>query len=188
MRNAPTFEHSCLRTLLKLWLSLLLWWVLSSRGFGQDCSKLVTAVTDKVAGKPMLSTPEDILVSDDDQKTGFAIQVSLPGDARTIAWTITAKGAGSCVDPGDDIRIVFTDQSRLVLKNAARRNCEQRATVFFGGRRHQYPDALEQLRSKKITSLTVITRDGLVQNDFTEDEASTLMQTFDCLSHRVRQP
>lgn len=167
-------------------LSLLLFLFISSWCYGQDCNKLVVTLTDQAPGKSFISTPGDIIVSDDDEKTGFAIQISLLRGNRTIAWTITAKGAGHCINEGGEISILFTDESRSVLKNMTKLNCEQRATVFFGGGFNQYRNELEQLRSKKIASLIVTTKDGLVQNDFTEDEASTLMNTFACISHRIK--
>jgi hypothetical protein len=168
-------------------LALLHFLFISTLAYSQDCNKLVVTVTDKVSGKSVISTPTDIIVSDDDEKTGFAIQISLLGNDRTIAWIITAKGAGHCINEGDEIRIFFTDESCSVLKNMTKLNCDQRATVFFGGGYTQYHKELELLKSKKIASLIVTTKDGLVQNDFTEDEASTLMNTFVCISRRIKR-
>ncbi len=65
---------------------------------------------------------------------------------------IQAVGAGSCIDEGSKINILFTDGTRLELVSEDDYNCKGKATAYFGdvfGKKTQ----LAELKTKKIQTM-----------------------------------
>ena len=145
-----------------------------------DCSNFIETTEDKMTGKKSTAAKSTIVVSTDGGKKGFGILL-LQSSTGGLILSIQAVGAGSCVDEGNKINILFTDGSKLELASDGKFNCKGNATVYFGGifgKKKQ----LEELRTKKIQTMRVWTSDGYVEKDFTEDNSNEFMQTTNCLT------
>ncbi|MFY9352842.1 MAG: hypothetical protein WBI52_07565 [Bacteroidales bacterium] len=145
-----------------------------------DCSNWIDTVIDKVTGDTLISSKKTLIVSTDGGKTGFGIWM-MQSSVSDLILVIQAVGAGSCIDEGEKINILFTDGSRLELANDGDFNCEEEATVYFGGifgKKKQ----LEELKTKKIQTMRVWTSDGYVQEDFTKDNQEEFYHVINCLT------
>ena len=145
-----------------------------------DCSNFIETTEDKMTGKKSTAAKSTIVVSTDGGKKGFGILL-LQSSTGGLILSIQAVGAGSCVDEGNKINILFADGSKLELASEGKFNCKGNATVYFGGifgKKRQ----LEELRTKKIQTMRVWTSDGYVEKDFTEDNSNEFMQTANCLT------
>ena len=112
--------------------------------------------------------------------TGFGIYMML-SSPNAIILVIQAVGAGSCIDEGAKINILFTDGTRLELLTDSKFNCDRKATVYFGGifgKKNQ----LSQLKTKKIQTMRVWTEDGYVERDFSSENQDAFYYTLNCLS------
>jgi len=99
---------------------------------------------------------------------------------NSLILSIYADGAGSCIDKGSKINILFTDGTRLELLTDGDFNCKSKATVYFGdvfGKKKE----LNELKSKKVTTMRVWTSDSYVEEDFTTDNQNVFFYTVNCL-------
>ena len=144
-----------------------------------DCSNYIETTEDKMTGRKTTAAKSSIVVSTDGGKKGLGILLML-SEKGTIIMSISAVGAGHCIDEGDKINILFADGSKLELASDGKFNCQGDATVYFGGvfgKKKQ----LEELKSKKIQTMRVWTSDGFVEKDFTSDNSQEFFQTINCL-------
>lgn len=144
-----------------------------------DCSNWIETRTDKVSGNTSTSAKSNIIVSTDGGKKGFGVFM-MRGSKGGLILLITAVGAGSCIDEGAKINILFDDGSRLELSSQGDFNCKGKATVYFGDVFGKYSE-LEQLKTKKIQTMRVWTNDSYVEKDFTKDNQEDFYNTINCL-------
>ena len=145
-----------------------------------DCSCWITEEVDQMTGKTAVGSAETLIISDDG-KTGFGINMFK--GSNSVIVSITAIGAGSCIDEGDGINVLFRDGERLELSHMSSFNCDANATMYFGGifgKRKQR----STLANKYIQAMRVWTSDGYVQRDFTEEASVQFRETFACLANR----
>lgn len=90
------------------------------------------------------------------------------GSSGGLILVIQAVGAGSCIDEGAKINILFDDGSRLELSSNGDFNCKGKATVYFGGSFGKRKE-LNELKTKKISTMRVWTSDSYVEKDFAQD-------------------
>jgi len=145
-----------------------------------DCSSYIETTEDKVTGRKTTSSKETIIVSKDGGKKGFGIYL-MQGSKGSLIFSIQAVGAESnCIDEGAKINILFTDGSRMELASNSDVNCKGNATVYFGGvfgKKKQ----MDELQAKKIQTMRVWTSRGYVEEDFTTDQSTQIMQAAKCL-------
>jgi len=145
-----------------------------------DCSNWIATETDKVSGNTSTAAKNTLIVSTDGGKTGFGIFM-MQSSKGGLILVIRAVGAGSCIDEGAKINILFTDGSRLELASEGDFNCKGKATVYFGGvfgKKKQ----LEELKTKKIQTMRVWTSDSYVEKDFTTDNQEEFYNVINCLT------
>jgi len=145
-----------------------------------DCSNWISTETDKVDGSTSTAGKNTLIVSTDGGKKGFGIFM-MKGSKGGVILSIQAVGAGSCIDEGAKINILFTDGSRLVLSNDGKFNCKGNSTVFFGGVFGKKSE-LEELKTKKIQTMRVWTSDSYVEKDFTVDNQEEFFNVINCLT------
>lgn len=141
-----------------------------------DCADLIKIESDKVTGK---TTRYFSLVVSQDQKNGFALNVIEFQKSNTLLL-ITAVGAGSCIDDDDKANILFSDGSRMEVKNMGEFNCKGQFTLRLGPAFVTKKQAKE-LSEKAISTLRVWTSDGYVEEDFTAEEGEQLRAALKCL-------
>ncbi len=145
-----------------------------------DCSNWIATETDKVSGNTSTAAKHTLFVSTDGGKKGFGIFMMQTSKGELIL-VIQAVGAGSCIDEGSKINILFTDGSRLELLSEGDFNCKGDATVYFGGVFGKKTQ-LEELKTKKIQTMRVWTNDGYVEKDFTTDNQEEFLNVINCLT------
>jgi hypothetical protein len=148
-----------------------------------DCGNWIAKETDKVTGDSYLTSKQNLIVSRDGGESGFGIyMLNTTQTKNDIVLSIQAVGAGSCIDEESEINILFTDGSRLKLASQNDFNCDQSATLYFGGVFGKI-EQLEQLKSKKIETMRVWTyNDGYVQEDFTNENQQEFSYVVNCLA------
>jgi len=151
----------------------------------QDCEKLVSENIDKVTGQITTSLIEPIIISNDGGKTGFEISLHLSSKGDAMALLLTINGAGPCVDRGDEINILFTDDTRLTLKYTGDFACDPSLFISFGGYAKKLEE-LQQLKTKKIATLRGWTRGKVMQMDLTEKQATLVMNSFSCMANKLK--
>jgi hypothetical protein len=144
-----------------------------------DCSKWISVEQDEMTGKTAVSSNNAIIVSSDAGKTGFGIY--LVGTPEGIIFGIQTKGAGACIDHGDEIDILFTDGTRMKLWHTGEFNCKAIAAIAFGSSIPSKEKELAEIVRKRIKSMRVWTSDSYVQEDFTAENAIALQSTIRCL-------
>ncbi len=145
-----------------------------------DCSNWISTETDKMDGSTSTASKNTIVVSTDGGKRGFGIFM-MQGLEGVVILSIQAVGAGSCIDEGAKINILFTDGSRLALSNNGKFNCKGNSTVYFGGVFDKMSE-LEELKTKKVQTMRVWTSDSYVEKDFTTDNQEEFYNVINCLA------
>jgi hypothetical protein len=151
-----------------------------SAGSEFDCSAWIETTADKVSGKVITAAKKPIVVSKD-QKTGFAILIMKSSDALKVILTIEIVGAGTCIDKGDEINILFRDGSRMTLSHASEFNCVPQADIYFGdvfGKNRE----LKELAEKQIATMRVWMRGTHVDQDFSTSQSDEFQSVIRCLS------
>jgi hypothetical protein len=150
-----------------------------------DCSKYTETATDRMTDRVYSSGKESVIVSDDRGKTGIAISLITSGSSLIFSIKAVDKDSG-CIDENAAVLILFTDGSKITLKSDGKFNCDGKVTVYFGGvfgRR----DDLEELSTKKIKAMRVNTRKSLVEEDFTDSQATELFNQINCLRKLLKK-
>ena len=143
-----------------------------------NCSDWVIQEVDKVGGLSWLGAKTPIIASKD-SKNGLKIGIIKP-EKGSIILSIDPMGAGRCIDKGDKINILFTDGSRLELSHDGKFNCDPTAVVYFRGIFGKESE-LEELKTKKISTMRVWTSSSYVEEDFTAANADAFLNILQCL-------
>jgi hypothetical protein len=146
-----------------------------------NCSKWISTEIDKFNGSSTTAGKKSLIVSTDGGKTGFGILMLLSWKKNELILSITAVGAGNCIDEGAAINILFADGSKLTLSNDAKFNCKGNSVVYFGGI-FAKTDQLNELKTKKIQSMRVWTSDSYVERDFTKSNQDEFFNVINCLT------
>ena len=152
-----------------------------------DYSKatLLSIEEDEVAGKSYLGFANSLVVSEDG-KNGFGIYAfkTLNKNNANIIMTITAIGAGNCIDDDDNTTFLFRDGSRIVSKNDGEFNCKQKFTKYFAGSLSNKlnKELLQSLTTKEINIMRVQTNDSYVEQTFSPHESKILLNSLMCLN------
>ena len=98
--------------------------------------------------------------------------------------TITAIGAGNCIDDTDKTTFLFRDGSRIVTENDGDFNCKQKFTKYFAGSLSSKlsKELLQALTTKEIKIMRVQTSDGYVEETFSPHESKVLLNSLKYLS------
>lgn len=149
----------------------------------QTCSDYVLTHIDKITGDTSVTT-KNILVSDDNNKTGLSLFFmklkNNSGSDPTILLAITAVGASNCIDKGSKINILFTDSSKMEFKNMKEFNCENSVSLFLGSEIGNKP-LRDEIAAKKIAAMRVWTKSGYVQQDFTQENSDDFNSSLNCI-------
>jgi prepilin-type processing-associated H-X9-DG protein len=178
-----------LKPCINLFVFSAFYFLLTIYGLAQSsaanpCSQWTTVKTDTASGKQNIAARDVVLVSTDGGKTGLSIYSFLNSSKKVVVVSIQAMGAGKCVDKGDQINILFVDGHRLDLSNTNDFNCDGSSTMYFGGGLGK-KDEMKLLIAKKIKTMRVWTRDDYMQMEFTDAQATALMETLKCLSNSI---
>lgn len=145
-----------------------------------DCLNWIKTVEDKVSGKSFTSMKDYLVLSQDGGKKGFGINLML-SNSNSIIFSIKAAGAGSCIDKGAKINILFTDGTRMELASDGDFNCKGNSTIYFGGSFGE-KSQLNEIKVKKIDIMRVWTSDSYVEQKFDPDQAEQFKNALNCLT------
>ncbi len=143
-----------------------------------DCSKLISTEVDVVTGKSSVGSVQSLIVSKSDEY-GFAIYLVKGGSSIIVSMQVI--GAGNCIDDNDKMNILFTDGTRLEMTNMKDFNCENKFGLYLG-KMFRTIKQLDMLSTKKVSIMRVQTSKGYVEMNFTDEEATTLMNSFKCIN------
>lgn len=145
-----------------------------------DSNNWIITKTDDATGKNISISKNTLIISSDSGESGFGIFM-MKESANSLILVIHVVGAGSCIDKGDKINILFTDGSKMELPSESDFNCKGSAKVYFHGRFGK-KDQLNQLKSKKIKTMRVWTRDTWLEKDFTLENQDEFLNVINCLA------
>ena len=141
-----------------------------------QCDSLTTFRHDKMTGNEYYSSATFAITEDGDN--GFITYIL--NSNGTITWVVEAYGASSCIDKGEKINILFTDGTRMELSNVRSFACDNKSTVYFG-KVFGHKKELKKLSSVTIAAMRVWTEKGFVHEEFPEDKATKIRDSFNCL-------
>ena len=146
-----------------------------------SCSKYIETTVDKMTWSKSTHSKKQIIVSTNGGIEGFGIWLQL-GESKDLdlIFSIHVIGAGPCIDKGDKINILFTDDSRIELVNYLEFNCKKTSTVYFSDVFGNL-SKLNELRTKKIKAMRVWTKDIYLQKDFTKENSDNFYNIINCL-------
>jgi hypothetical protein len=147
-----------------------------------SCDALVVERADQMTGNSTRFLKKGIGLSGGDD-TVLILGLFSMQDGEALAWTLTAIGAGPCVDEDDKINVLFRDGSRLELENDGDFACDRKSTVYFGGPFGKQASA-QRLAQDEVATIRVWTRGQYVQKDLPAAESKKLMAAFGCLALR----
>ncbi|MDX2003142.1 MAG: hypothetical protein SFW35_11955 [Chitinophagales bacterium] len=146
---------------------------------GNGCEKYIEIRHDTIADKQYMVQRSPIQLASDSGLISLGIHL-LPENGQVLTMLMYVKGAGTCIDKGTDIHILFTDGSKLKLKNDHILNCKGLVSVHFGAVNNLIP--LKQLKQKQIKTIRVSTNSSALVRDFDEATAETLRYSLECLT------
>lgn len=143
-----------------------------------DCFNLASTKVDEMTGKSSTGSKELLIVSDDDGKSGFVINILKRSES--IIFSIKVDGAGDCIDADSKINIVFRNYNRLDLINDGDFNCDSQFSLYFGGIAGKEKQ-LEIFRVSEVKTMRIWTSEGFVDKEFSPEQSKQLMHTVNCL-------
>lgn len=147
----------------------------------QVCDSLTAQVIDRVTNDTTRISKTNIVLTDDGGKSGIAITcLKYQGN---IIMSFKVVGAGSCVGQSDKINFLFSDSSRLEIKNDHKFNCQGTLKLYFGGPFGKL-EQLNKLLSGNVATIRAWTGSQFVQRNLTIRQAKQLRETMDCLNGR----
>ena len=145
-----------------------------------DCSNWIKTETDKFTGRSITTGKNAIVITNTIGNNGLRILLMLGSD-NGIIFSTQIVGAGRCIEERAKIYILFTDNSKLLLSSSSKFNCKGNATIYFGGVFGNKSE-LEELITKKIQSMRVVTSDGYVESDFNVNNQEEFYNQINCLA------
>jgi hypothetical protein len=143
------------------------------------CDDYTFVHTDKIKGGSNHVGRKRVAVSED-SKSGFIFFLLAAERDLSLNVKVVEGSRNACLDSKAEIAILFADGSRLSLRSSDDFNCSGDATVYFGGVFGKY-DELEELATKKIKAMRIYTYKSNVQSDFTDAQASEILNQISCL-------
>lgn len=147
-----------------------------------DCDNTLMNETDTLTGESIIRSQRNIIISDDEGKTGFAISAFLMDS--TFIIIIKTVGASACINYGDQIHFVFNDSSTLQLNNMGQFNCEAKSSLYFNARNNNF-HALQTLLEKRISKLTVWTKKRFLSKYLTTEAAEKIHILLACFNRTL---
>lgn len=139
------------------------------------CKNYLTTYYDDVVGNT--TTYKNVVLKNGSE----IITISLNGMAKgQIIMLIYTQGNKGCVDNGDDINLLFTNQDKLTLKNMGDFNCKGEYLYTFT-KKNLNLDFLERIRTSKIKTIRVWDSDSYLQNDFTPKQQDIFSGVINCI-------
>lgn len=154
--------------------------VITTTGVSADCEAMLEITDDSKTGLRITKTKNMIIVAETggNNQLGIVVQKNSKG---IITLGLRPVGAGECIEEGNKVNIVFTDGSKTELAHDGFANCNGESSVSFGGsfgKKKQF----DQLRSKKIKTIKVWTRQGSVQQNLSDENQATLLKLLNCFT------
>lgn len=144
-----------------------------------QCDSVTTYEVDKFSGKGTWSSKEPIIISEDGVNGMSMILLMADDKHETIIWVTTSTEVG-CVDKGDKIELVFTDETRMTLYSDGSFNCKGKATLYFGsifGKKTE----MQKLASTPISMIRVHGSTSLHSETLKSETSNYFMNAFNCL-------
>lgn len=164
---------------MKQLISLLM--LISVSAYAQDdCSYYVKMHEDRVENKKYYVNNQSIAMSDDGYN-GFGMIIMKNYNSVILSIKAVEKGVSRCINDNSTCVILFTDGTRLELKNNNDFNCKSEFTLYFLGhfnRKYEY----ECLITKDVDIIRVYASTGYVQRKFTKEEQDLFRNTLKCIN------
>lgn len=153
-----------------------------------DCSYWIEEVNDDVVGTKKIRMREAIvfgksLVKENKyQYSDNNIELDARLDDKQVVLQFHVVGLTSCVDEDAKINILFTDDTRLELKNEAEFNCDAHIAVWF----NKGSSNLEQLKTKTIKTIRATIDNKYFDIDCLANSSVHLNKSIACLIEKAK--
>lgn len=152
--------------------------VVSSVAQTTYCDQNLVTEIDTLSDELMVHARQNIIVSADGGKTGFAVYGAYIHE--TVGLTIHSVGAGACVKEGDRVQFIFTDSAKLEVANMAKFNCQAESSIYFNTALNNM-DQLLLLSEKQIVKITVWTKGKFLTRNVNDQTSAEIRELFSCL-------
>ena len=148
-----------------------------------DCSNWIVTKTDAVTGKKETKLKEAIvfnktLINGKRYKVGKNnLELSLRTDKSEIVLDFHVLNLGACADDEDKINILFTDNTRMELKNQAQYNCDAVIAIWLP----KNSKKLKELMTKKIKTIRPTMNNKYFDIECVENSSIHLNNAIKCL-------
>ncbi len=98
--------------------------------------------------------------------------------------TLSLTDKTKCFEKGQPVTIVLADGTQIHLLNDNDMDCSTEGHINLGGQ-HKHGEELQQLKSKRIRTIQIPTKSGVMNVDLTEPEQARLHTVLNCLADKL---
>jgi hypothetical protein len=153
--------------------------------YSQDCSEFITIDEDNNTHEKQYSGKDFIDIKDNGDTT-LQLLTMLSNDHATLILSLTALKDIKCVDPTDEIDFTFADNSKYSATGNQDFNCNGAFSIYFGDFKKN-DGLLNLLLSKKVISIRLYCRAGILNVPLTSENNEELFGEMNCLNRYLKR-
>lgn len=144
------------------------------------CPDISENRTDPQTGEEVTALANSIEVMEAGRKK---LTIGLSANkSGTLIWNISLIGEQGCKNRTPEVRITFTDGSKMKLLVANDFVCDNNITLYLGKRLGKKDEVLK-LQNRTISSVTVVNQDNTeILTELSAEQGNVLQKAFICLS------
>jgi hypothetical protein len=169
----------------KIFQVLLLLMFLTNILYSQNCDNYISPEEDKTTGDKMYAAKDFIIITKDGDTT-LQLLSMLINDQKSLVLSLTTIKKIKCVDPSDEIHFLFDDKTKYDLSGNQEYNCEGAFSIYLGDLKKN-DDLLKLLLTKKVASIRLYCRAGVLDVDLSKSDSDELSQEINCLNKLLKR-
>ncbi|MCE7990720.1 MAG: hypothetical protein HEP71_02020 [Roseivirga sp.] len=144
------------------------------------CADISVNKTDTQTGEEITTLANSIEIMEGGRKK---LTIGLSANkGGTLIWRISLIGEQGCKNRTPEVRITFTDGSKMKLYVANDFVCDNNITLYLGKKLGKKDEVLK-LQNKTISSVTVVNQDQTeVLTELSAEQGNVLQKAFICLT------
>ena len=146
---------------------------------GSKCSKWMKVTGDSSSESFILISSKPLTVTTDN-RSGFNITFTYTGNCVLLVNIRIYASLPVCMESSGKIMFTFTDGSWSELTNEDELNCYG-SFLVSSYNNNKEDDKFRSLKTKKIKSLKVETRDGIFERNFSSQNANDIYELLNCI-------
>lgn len=149
---------------------------------GIKCSDIAANKTDTQTGEEVMALANTMEVKEAGRnKLAMGLSANKGG---TLIWNINLIGKQGCKNRTPQVKLVFSDGSKMTLEVANDFVCDNNTTLYLGKKLGKKDEVLK-LQNKTISTVTVINQDRTeVLTELSAEQGNILQKAFICLTSK----